>query len=258
MNITYTYDIGRWDTNQHAIADAHPGNLDRIVFPGQDYNNARIMDFQDVSNWQNNKLDRTKNSRMGWSDVSICMSGPVVQDLQNHFIQRWNFAYDEKYRVRKDPRYSRLAESASTAGEIAGHSEYVQQPPAPYAGSYTLGQDQGQYHAPSPQQPYYRGVGEGEVGERGFEDEYGTRDDRGFLHRHHGPEGGLRDRMRDRLDTGVQRLQDRYVTHQREHHGQYYDENRLTEGPRGGVACQMTRSCAKWSHGVPIEVCAIS
>lgn len=34
---------GRWDTNQHPIADAHPGNLDDIVFPGQDFNNARIM-----------------------------------------------------------------------------------------------------------------------------------------------------------------------------------------------------------------------
>ena len=34
---------GRWDTHQHPIADAHPGNLDRIVFPGQDFNNARIM-----------------------------------------------------------------------------------------------------------------------------------------------------------------------------------------------------------------------
>jgi phospholipase D1/2 len=34
---------GRWDTNQHPIADAHPGNLDRIVFPGQDFNNARIL-----------------------------------------------------------------------------------------------------------------------------------------------------------------------------------------------------------------------
>ena len=34
---------GRWDTNQHSIADAHPGDLDEIVFPGQDYNNARIM-----------------------------------------------------------------------------------------------------------------------------------------------------------------------------------------------------------------------
>lgn len=34
---------GRWDTNQHPIADAHPGNLERIVFPGQDFNNARIL-----------------------------------------------------------------------------------------------------------------------------------------------------------------------------------------------------------------------
>ena len=34
---------GRWDTNQHAIADAHPGDLDRIVFPGQDFNNARML-----------------------------------------------------------------------------------------------------------------------------------------------------------------------------------------------------------------------
>jgi phospholipase D1/2 len=34
---------GRWDTNQHSIADAHPGNIDRIVFPGQDFNNARML-----------------------------------------------------------------------------------------------------------------------------------------------------------------------------------------------------------------------
>lgn len=28
--------FGRWDTNSHPIADAHPGNLDAIIFPGQD------------------------------------------------------------------------------------------------------------------------------------------------------------------------------------------------------------------------------
>ena len=79
---------GRWDSNQHSIADAHPGDLDQLVFPGQDYNNARIMDFSDVSNWENNKLDRKYNSRMGWSDVSICLTGPVVEDLRAHFAQR--------------------------------------------------------------------------------------------------------------------------------------------------------------------------
>ena len=72
---------GRWDTNQHSIADCHPSNLDEIVFPGQDYNNARcasinihhvrslltcdsVMDFHDVNQWQNNKLDRKESSRM--------------------------------------------------------------------------------------------------------------------------------------------------------------------------------------------------
>lgn len=54
------------------------------------------MDFQDVSNWEANKLDRTQNSRMGWSDVSMCLAGPVVEDLKMHFAQRWNFIYKEK------------------------------------------------------------------------------------------------------------------------------------------------------------------
>ena len=99
---------GRWDTNQHAIADAHPSDLGAIVFPGQDYNNARIMDFDDVVHWQNNKLDRKTSSRMGWSDISVSLHGPAVQDLQRHFVDRWNFIYDEKYTVRRDTRYSRL------------------------------------------------------------------------------------------------------------------------------------------------------
>lgn len=107
---------GRWDTNQHSIADAHPGDVNRIVFAGQDYNNSRIMDFQDVTHWQNNKLDRTDNSRMGWSDISICLKGPVVQDLHEHFVQRWNFIYDEKYQVRKDARYCKLVSLGANVG----------------------------------------------------------------------------------------------------------------------------------------------
>lgn len=106
--------FGRWDTNQHSIADVHPQSLDAIVFPGQDYNNARIYDFQDLSHWQNNKLDRTKNSRMGWSDLSICLTGPAVIDLRRHFTQRWNFIYEQKYRARPDRAYERLPDVSSS------------------------------------------------------------------------------------------------------------------------------------------------
>lgn len=81
--------FGRWDTNSHPIADAHPGNLDAIIFPGQDYNNARVYDFQEVNNWSANKLDRTKSSRMGWSDVALSMQGPIIDSLVHHFVDRW-------------------------------------------------------------------------------------------------------------------------------------------------------------------------
>ena len=111
---------GRWDSNQHSIADAHPGDLNEVVFPGQDYNNARIMDFQDVANWQNNKLERKYNSRMGWSDVSISLKGPVVEDLRAHFAQRWNFIYFEKYDSREDEGYHPINFKESRVGAI-GH-----------------------------------------------------------------------------------------------------------------------------------------
>jgi phospholipase D1/2 len=100
--------FGRWDSNSHPIADAHPTDINLALFPGQDYNNARVYDFADVSKYDMNKLNRTISSRMGWSDLSICLEGPMVEDLKAHFVQRWNFIYEEKYNIKNDPRYSRL------------------------------------------------------------------------------------------------------------------------------------------------------
>ncbi|KAI0533608.1 phospholipase [Xylaria digitata] len=100
--------FGRYDTNSHPIADAHPGDLDGIIFPGQDFNNARVFDFEGVVNWDHNQLDRARNSRMGWSDIAISLSGPIVHSLIDHFTDRWNFIFDEKY-GKKDPgKYQRI------------------------------------------------------------------------------------------------------------------------------------------------------
>ncbi|KAK5947542.1 hypothetical protein PMZ80_001695 [Knufia obscura] len=142
---------GRWDTNTHPIADAHPSDLNKIVFPGQDFNNARVMDFSEVNHPFQNKLDRTKSSRMGWSDISICLRGPCVGDLMHHFVDRWNFIYDEKYNVRHDKRYQRLPEypdhrkdegprpSSGTAqqGSQAANQSHSQFAPPPQAAGYT-------------------------------------------------------------------------------------------------------------------------
>ncbi|KAJ4294820.1 hypothetical protein N0V88_005054 [Collariella sp. IMI 366227] len=102
--------FGRWDTSSHPIADAHPGDLNRVVFPGQDYNNARIYDFEDVDKWENNKhpVDRTKSSRMGWTDVSLSLSGPITDSLEAHFTQRWNFIMNKKYTTRDIGKYKLL------------------------------------------------------------------------------------------------------------------------------------------------------
>ncbi|KAL9008027.1 MAG: hypothetical protein Q9173_006808 [Seirophora scorigena] len=245
---------GRWDLNQHPIADCHPLNLDDTVFPGQEYNNARILDFQDVSHWQNNELDRTVNSRMGWSDISVCLRGPVVEDLRAHFVERWNFIYDEKYDIRKDVRYSRLTFSQNKAGAFQqrptssrgrqGYEEASRSQPyesyqpttSPSASQYQV---PGQYFEP----PSSRGVDPDQI----------ESDTRGFgsfgdqRHRHHQPlEEGidhLTDAMRGHFGDRLQRMEDRHEHHSHLH-GSMQD---------AGVPCQIVRSCSKWSHGVPTE-----
>ncbi|GMF77534.1 unnamed protein product [Aspergillus oryzae] len=140
--------FGRWDTNQHALADVHPEDVNESVFPGQDYNNARVLDFQDVAHWEKNQLDRKTSSRMGWSDISVSLHGHVVEDLRRHFIERWNFIYDTKYDSRKDARYSRLAlygrPSSSNRPQQPGAQQQQSTSPRPSTSS------QG---APSYQQP---------------------------------------------------------------------------------------------------------
>ena len=144
------------------------------------------IDFQNVDQWQNNKLERTKFSRMGWSDLSVSLRGPIVQDLITHFAQRWNFIYNEKYNVRKDVRYTRLAL------------------PDPSMGGAPPDQRHG---AP--------------------------------------PEGTFGGGFRSRIEGEMQRFEPH---HQRHHHAEG------APAPQGGVSIQLTRSCAKWSHGVAVEV----
>ena len=51
--------FGRWDYNAHPLADLHSQITDEIWL-GQDYNDARIMDFSDVDKWKYNMLNRTE------------------------------------------------------------------------------------------------------------------------------------------------------------------------------------------------------
>ncbi|KAF2265982.1 phospholipase D/nuclease [Lojkania enalia] len=97
---------GRWDEKQHPLADVHPSGIQNELFPGQDFNNNRIMDFQNVEDWKSNQLSKTEYGRMPWHDVAMGVIGPCVYDIAEHFVLRWNFCKRDKY--KRDDRYDWL------------------------------------------------------------------------------------------------------------------------------------------------------
>jgi phospholipase D1/2 len=180
------------------------------------YHADKLSDFQDVPNWENNKLDRTLSSRMGWSDISLSLHGPVTQDLRTHFSQRWNFIYDAKY-SKKDSRYVRL--SATGSGAVA--------PPA-----------------------QQREFEEDQAGERGFGgDSYDDQEEsgeRGLFGRGGRGGGGFKEKIFSRVQEG-------YEHHYGGRPGSPAQQQSHAEhsSQRARVDCQITRSVSKWSHNVP-------
>ncbi|CAG7953079.1 unnamed protein product [Penicillium nalgiovense] len=94
--------FGRWDANQHPLADVHPRGLRDDIFPGQDFNNNRIMDFQSVEDWQSNEVSKIDFGRMPWHDVAMGLQGDCVYDIAEHFVLRWNFIKRDKYKRSHD------------------------------------------------------------------------------------------------------------------------------------------------------------
>lgn len=72
----------------------------------------------------NNTVDRTKNSRMGWSDVALCLEGGITESLTEHFVDRWcarsilsvcriltvarNYLFEAKYSEKNGTRYKAM------------------------------------------------------------------------------------------------------------------------------------------------------
>ncbi|KAI9672565.1 MAG: hypothetical protein M1817_003331 [Caeruleum heppii] len=95
--------FGRWDNHQHPLADVHPAGVAEEIWPGQDWNNNRIMDFQKVEDWKSNEMSKADYGRMPWHDVAMGVIGDCVYDIAEHFILRWNFVKRDKY--KRDDRF---------------------------------------------------------------------------------------------------------------------------------------------------------
>lgn len=98
--------FGRWDNIQHPLADVHPAGVSTEIWPGQDFNNNRVMDFQSVQDWKSNELSKAEYGRMPWHDVAMGLVGDCVLDIAEHFVLRWNFIKRDKY--KRDGRYDYL------------------------------------------------------------------------------------------------------------------------------------------------------
>ncbi|KAK7735580.1 hypothetical protein SLS53_007494 [Cytospora paraplurivora] len=98
--------FGRWDNHQHQLSDLHPEGIESEIWPGQDFNNNRVMDFQNVIDWKQNELSKADYGRMPWHDVSMGLIGPCVYDIAEHFVLRWNFVKRDKY--KRDARFDWL------------------------------------------------------------------------------------------------------------------------------------------------------
>lgn len=90
--------FGRWDNRQHPCSDVHPAGVVNELFPGQDFNNNRIMDFHSVDDWKSNELSKADYGRMPWHDVAMGVIGDCVYDIAEHFVLRWNFVKRDKYK----------------------------------------------------------------------------------------------------------------------------------------------------------------
>jgi phospholipase D1/2 len=125
--------FGRWDTRQHPLADVHPEGVENEVWPGQDFNNNRVMDFKNVNDWKQNELSKAEYGRMPWHDVAMGLIGPCVYDIAEHFVLRWNFVKRDKY--KRDERFDWLTLRGREGGDedLVG----VQRPKHP-VGDYVL------------------------------------------------------------------------------------------------------------------------
>lgn len=146
--------FGRWDSRQHPEADVHPAGVHNEVFPGQDFNNNRIMDFQSVVDWKSNELSKTDYGRMPWHDVAMGVIGDCVYDIAEHFVLRWNFVKRDKYKRSEDFDWLTLQGREGEMEDLIAVQrpkhpvgEYIHHPLSPLEAKPWANEDPGTVHA---------------------------------------------------------------------------------------------------------------
>lgn len=146
--------FGRWDNRQHPLSDVHPAGVQNEMFPGQDFNNNRIMDFKSVDDWKSNELSKADYGRMPWHDVAMGVIGDCVYDIAEHFVLRWNFVKRDKYKRTEGVDWLTLQGREGDLEDLVAVQrpkhpvgEYVRQPLTPIENRAWANKQQGTVHA---------------------------------------------------------------------------------------------------------------
>lgn len=146
--------FGRWDNRQHPLADIHPAGVKNEIFPGQDFNNNRIMDFKSVEDWKSNELSKAEYGRMPWHDVAMGVIGDCVYDIAEHFVLRWNFVKRDKYKRKPEVDWLTLQGREGDLEELVAVQrpkhpvgDYVHHPLTPLENRSWAQEQQGTVHA---------------------------------------------------------------------------------------------------------------
>lgn len=76
--------------------------IEETLFPGADYNNTFLKDFERGRNYQNSLIKKTSTPRMPWRDIQAQIVGEAAEDFVRNFIQYWNFVkFDNSSEKRK-------------------------------------------------------------------------------------------------------------------------------------------------------------
>jgi phospholipase D1/2 len=122
--------FGRWDTQSHPLSDVHPNDmLTNTLFAGQDYNNARVQDFQQVDDFMSNQQSSLVVGRMPWHDVHVSFRGPASLDIAHLFAERWNFIKELKYKNNKDYAILAFPHGAPSLSEVDPEHDAVARHP---------------------------------------------------------------------------------------------------------------------------------
>lgn len=87
--------FGRWDNDNYHLTEPDQTrkiNFDLVsYFPGADYNNVRLKDFDLARNHDKALIKIGGEPRMPWRDIHVRMEGPIVNDMSRSFMQYWSF-----------------------------------------------------------------------------------------------------------------------------------------------------------------------